>query len=289
MTEWTQWPSWRRLAAIARAPLSGPAAATGSLAAGSLADLIEALEEYSPDAYPGAVCQIADLLLERQPAIAPLIGLVNTVYLGLDRPPAALAAELRDVERRMATSAGLLAAVGAALIEEGSIVLTHGESGSVQGMLTRAAEERRFFVSCLATMPLGEGIEMAADLAAAGLAVEVVPDDQILEVVSGVDLVVVGANAFGADRVMNTVGWADLAEEARDVGVPLYVVVSVEKALPEPLFGRAVGAGAAAARFEAVALDRVTSVVTEMGIFDPRAAGRLAADREVSSALLDRL
>ena len=287
VTEWTQWPSWRRLAAIARAPLSGPAAATGSLAAGSLADLLEALEEYSPHGYPGAVREIADLLLERQTAIAPLVGLVNTVYLGLDQPPAALAAELRDVERRMATSAGLLAVVGAALIENDAIVLTHGESGSVQSVLARAARDRHFLVSCLATMPLEEGIELAADLAAAGLAVEVVPDDQIIEVVSGVDLVVVGANAFGADRIMNTVGWVDLADEAHDAGIPLYVVASVEKALPDPLFARAVGAGIG--RFEAVGLDRVTAVVTEMGIFDPWAAGKLASEREVSPLLLERM
>jgi len=149
VTEWRQWPSWRRLAAIARAPISGPAAAAGSLAAGSLADLVEALEKYAPSAYPEAVQEIADLLLDQQPSLAPLVGLVNAVYLGLDKEPAELAGSLRDMEQRMAESAGVLSAVGAPLVEEGSIVLTHGASGSVRGMLVEAARERRAPPPCL--------------------------------------------------------------------------------------------------------------------------------------------
>ncbi len=289
MTEWRQWPSWRRLAAIARAPISGPAAAAGSLAAGSLADLIESLEEYAPSAYPVAVREIADLLLEQQPSLAPLVGLVNAVYLGLDQKPAELAGALRDMERRMAESAGVLSAVGAPLVEEGSVVLTHGASGSVQDMLVEAARERRFFVACAATMPLGEGIELAADLAAAGLAVEVVPDDQVEETVAGVDQVLVGANAFGPEHVMNTMGSAAVAREAASLRVPFNVIASLEKALPAPLFERAVRAGVAAGRFEPISLDQVTAVITEMGALDPGEAGRLAARREVSPDLLRRL
>jgi translation initiation factor 2B subunit (eIF-2B alpha/beta/delta family) len=289
VTEWRQWPSWRRLAAIARAPISGPAAAAGSLAAGSLADFVEALEEYAPAAYPEAVQEIADLLLDQQPSLAPVVALVNEVYLRLDKEPAELAGGLRDMERRMAESAGVLSAIGAPLVEEGSIVLTHGASGSVQDMLVRAAEEKRFFVACAATMPLGEGIELAADLAGAGLAVEVVPDDQVEETLLGVDQVLVGANAFGPEHVMNTMGSAAVAREAALLGVPFNVVASLEKALPAPLFERAVRAGIATGRFEPISLDRVTTIITETGALDPDEAGRLAATREVSADLLSRL
>ncbi|MBS1195690.1 MAG: Initiation factor 2 subunit family, partial [Actinobacteria bacterium] len=159
MTEWVQWPSWRSLVAIARAPVGRSAAATGGLAASSLAELVEGLEEYAPEAYPAAVQSIAAELLERCAAVAPLVSLVNTVYLTMESGPVALAAELRRVERRMAASAGILARVGAELIEEGGIVLTHGGSGSVQALLVHAAETRKFFVSCLATLPEGEGVE----------------------------------------------------------------------------------------------------------------------------------
>jgi translation initiation factor 2B subunit (eIF-2B alpha/beta/delta family) len=254
-----------------------------------MVDFVEAVEAYSPDDYPEAVRQIADLLLDAQPAIAPLVGLVNTVYLGLGGAPDALAAELRAVETRLAASVATLSRVGAALVEEGAIVLTHGGSGSVQAMLVEAAEERRFAVTCVATMPFGEGVEMAADLAAAGLSVEVLPDDAVAEAMPGVDLVVVGANAFGSRHLMNTVGTARVAAEARNEGVPLYVLASADKALPAPLFERAVKAGVAAGRFEPVALERATGIVTESGVLDPEAAGDLAADRRVSPALLAKM
>ncbi|MBM3696248.1 MAG: hypothetical protein FJW79_09990, partial [Actinobacteria bacterium] len=105
MTEWVQWPAWRRLVAIARAPVGRSAAATGALAAASLAELVEGLEEYAPEAYPQAVRTIAEELVERCAAVAPLLSLVNTVHLNLEAGPAALAGELRRVERRMAASA----------------------------------------------------------------------------------------------------------------------------------------------------------------------------------------
>ena len=49
MVEWRDWPSWRRLNAIARLPVSG-AAAAGGLAAGSMAEFIETLGPPTGDA-----------------------------------------------------------------------------------------------------------------------------------------------------------------------------------------------------------------------------------------------
>lgn len=288
MTEWTQWPSWRRLLAIARAPVARSAAATGALAAGSLAELVEGLEEYAPEDFPAAVLAIADELLDRCAAAAPLISLVNTVHLTIEDGPQALAAQMRVVERRMAASAGILARVGAPLIEEGGIVLTHGGSGSVQALLVHAADSRRFFVSCVATLPEGEGIELAADLAAAGLTVEVTPDDQVSEILPDIDLVVVGADAIGPRRLMSSIGTAPLAAEARPLGIPFYVLASVDKVLPAPLFERAVAAGIFTGRYETADLNLVTAVVTEQGVLDPREAGSLAEDQQVSPALLDQ-
>ena len=166
MTEWKSWPSWRRLMAIARARSGGSAAAAGSLAAGSFADLVEGIGNYAPEAYPVAIREMADELLVSRPAMAPIVGLVNAVYLGLPLGPEGLADELRLIERRMAASTGLLAEVGAGLISEGTNILTHGASVSVKGMLLRASEDRFFSVSCAATLPLGEGIGRPASTAA---------------------------------------------------------------------------------------------------------------------------
>jgi translation initiation factor 2B subunit (eIF-2B alpha/beta/delta family) len=248
---------------------------------------VEQIGEYAPSGYPGAVREITDELVTRQSAIAPIVGLVNAVYLGLPDGPEVLANQLRAIERRMATSAGLLSEVGAALVPAAGIVLTHGGSGSVRGMLLEADRHRSFRVSCAATRPLGEGIELAADLAGEGIPVEVVPDDQVLETLPGVDLVVVGANAFGPEQAMNVVGTGEIAQEAGELGLAVYLVASVDKALPAILFERAAAAGAATGQFEPVPLTLATAVVTEVGVLDPRAAGKLAADRQVAPELVE--
>jgi translation initiation factor 2B subunit (eIF-2B alpha/beta/delta family) len=263
------------------------AAAAGSLVAESLADLIESIGKYAPEAYPDAVTEIARTLVERQPAIAPIVTIVNTVFLNLDSDADVLATEVRAAGERMATSASVLSRVGAALVPEGSTVLTVGGSGSVRDLLILAGDSRAFSVACAATMPFGEGLELAADLAAAGLMVEVIPDDQVLDTVPGVDLVVVGAAALGPFASMNAVGTLRIAERASVFGIPVYTVASVEKALPAELFERAVEAGTALGQFEPIPLALSTVVVTEFGNLEPRAAGKLAAERRVAPSLLE--
>jgi len=286
MMEWRDWPSWRRLNAIARLPVGG-AAAAGGMAAGSMAEFIETLSEYAPSAYPTAVRHVAEDLIQRQPAIAPIVGMVNTIFLHLEDGPGALADHLRDMERRISMSPSLLGEVGAGLIEPGAGVLTFGGSGSVKAVLTVAGRTRSLFVSCATTLPDGEGVEMAADLAATGVSVELIPDDEIAEVVLGCDLVLMGTSAIGPHRAMTIFGSSLVTKEARSAAVPLYLVASVEKVLPGPLFDRAVGAGSMEGRYEPISLSDVTAVVTEFGVLNPEAAGGLAAEIEVAPALTE--
>jgi translation initiation factor 2B subunit (eIF-2B alpha/beta/delta family) len=285
-TDWRNWSSWRQVNAIGLLPIGG-AAAAGGLAAGSLAEFVETLAAYAPEAYPEPVRRLAEGLMDRQAAIAPIVGLVNTVFLHLDDGPEALAAELRDLEQRITTSTRLLAEVGAALIADGASVLTFGGSGSVQAVLTEAASNRRVFVSCAATMPMAEGVVMAADLARLGLAVDLVPDDGVGDVIPDHDLVLMGVSALGPDAVMNIAGSAEIVEEAGLAKVPVYLVASVEKALPAVLFDRAVSAGTAEGYYEPISLGAISLVVTEFGVLDPGAAGALAAERSVADPLSD--
>ncbi len=281
MSEWYDWPSWRRLTAIARAP-DASAAAIGSLAAGSLVELVEGLADYHPDALPDAVLEIAGELLERHGGMAPIISLVNTVFLAAEEGVDRLVEELRAVQRRSARAAGLLGRIGAGMLEPGSSVLTVGGSTSVRAMLVEAGTSRRVFVSCVATMPEGEGIELASDLAAAGLPVEVVPDEEALDAVEGVDVVLCGATAVGPEGFSNAPGTYGVLRVAREVGIPRFLVVSIEKALPAPLFERAL----AVSGHEEIPLAFAGSVITELGLLDPRALGKLAADRAVAERLL---
>jgi len=286
VTEWKSWPSWRRLVALGRVHTAGSATAAGGLAARALAELVEGIGAYAPEAYPDAVREMAEELLARQPAMAPIVGIVNTVFLELSAGPDEMSRELRAMAQRMATSSGLLAEVGAGVVEEGMSILTHGGSASVKGMLMRAAQDRSISVACAVTLPAGEGVELAADLAAEGLRVEVVPDDQVAEALPGVDLAVSGTTAFGPDQALTVTGSAEIVDQAAEWDLPVYLVASVEKALPGILFDRALRAGIATGDYEPISLAALAGIVTEAGVLDPQAAGKLAAERRVASELM---
>jgi translation initiation factor 2B subunit (eIF-2B alpha/beta/delta family) len=156
----------------------------------------------------------------------------------------------------------------------------------VKAVLSAAGDSKPIFVSCATTLPDGEGVEMAADLSAAGVAVELIPDDEIPEVVAGCNLVMLGTSAVGPRAAMNIAGSAVVTKEAGSAAVPVYLVASVEKVLPGPLFDRAVGADAIEGRYEPITLSEFTAVVTEFGVLHPEAAGLLAAELEVAPELI---
>jgi len=282
MTEWLDWPSYRRLVALLRSP-DGGAAEVGALAATDLADFVEALSRYAPDAFPGAIESIAREIVARQPAVAPLVALANAVCLAIDGGPGTVAAEARGFQKRLTSSVEILSTVGAALIPEGGSVLTHGASSSVRGALV-AASEKGVRVVCVASA-LDEGRRMAADLNAAGVPVEVVAEAMVPDALYAVDLVMVGANALGPDAAVTVAGTGTLAKEASNVGVRVIVLASADKALAAALFDRAAESATAAATLEVVRLGAFDSVVTELGVLDGAGARRLAEGKVVAAQL----
>lgn len=283
MTEWLDWPSYRRLGALVRSP-DGGAAEVGALAATDLADFIEALVRSAPECYPDAVEQVAREIVQRQPAVAPLVALANAVLLAIDGGPGIAAAEARGFQKRLAASVEILSTVGAALIPEGGAVLTHGASSSVRAALV-AAGDKGIRVVCAASPIIDEARRMAADLSAAGIPVEIVTDSQVPDTLYAIDLVIVGAHALGPESAINVAGTAALAKEASNVGVRVLVLASADKALPAPLFDRAATAASASPALEVVRLTAFDSVVTELGVLDPEGARRLAESHPVSPRL----
>ena len=100
-------------------------------------------------------------------------------------------------------------------------------------------------------------------------------------------LVVIGATAIGPESVLGIVGTAAVVRASEPLDIPVYVVASVEKALPDQLFARAVEAGTG--QFEEIPLRSLRAVVTEIGVLDAVGAGSLAGERTVSRSLLRQL
>jgi translation initiation factor eIF-2B subunit delta len=285
MTEWREWSAWRQVAAAAVDEV-GSAATVGTAAARAVAELARNVADLAPETFPEPIIDAVELLIRHQPVMAPIANLRNVAYLNLDAGPEAVASAASELADRLASSSRLIGKTGAELITEGSTVLIHSASSSVRAMLEAARGKVQFNVCCTEAQPIGEGLEMAADLIAIGFEVEVLQDPVAIELLPGMDLVLAGADAIGPESAINKRGTNALAQRARPLEVPFYLVAAAEKVLPAPLFEEAVLRQGAGSLTEVISLDSFTAVVTDVGLLAPREVGALAAERPVADQLL---
>ena len=284
MTEWRDWPAWRRVLAAAHDQV-GSAATIGADAARAIGDLLKTVADIAPDAFPEAVLEAVDLLSSRQQAMAPIMNLRNAVYLEVQHGSTAVAEAVTDLELRIRESWRGITEAGIAVIPTGGTVLIHSASSTVRTVLEAARDQIDFDVVCTRAMPIGEGIEMAADLRAGGFDVELIDDEVAIEVLPGVDVVLAGADAIGPSQVINKVGTAVFAGAAKAVGVPFYMIASTHKILPEVLFNRALQRRGREDLSEAIALDVFSGVVTETGVLGAVAVAEFAGGLAVAEGL----
>jgi translation initiation factor 2B subunit (eIF-2B alpha/beta/delta family) len=263
----------------------GGEAENGSAVAAELAVFIERLDAYEPDQIEVGLDRVVRSIMDLRPTSAPLLTLVNAVLLAAGKGPETMIAEVRSVAERLRTSVGILATMGAAFIPDGGSVLAHGTSSSVRQLLEEAGATKRFRVTCEAGAD-GAGRLFAADLIAAGISVEVIDEDFVVDSLLGVDLVVTGAFAFGPESMINIAGTDGLVKEADNSDVRVLLVASADKALPAPLFDRAAAAAMGSYGLEVVRLSYFEAIVTELGVMDPATAGRLAEQRQVAPQLV---
>jgi translation initiation factor 2B subunit (eIF-2B alpha/beta/delta family) len=165
--------------------------------------------------------------------------------------------------------------------KEGSLRLaTISYSRTVLHTLESLAAGRPLQVACAEGRPALEGRTMAARLASRGVDVTIFTDGAIGHALDSVHGVVVGADAIGADFVLNKSGTRMLAAAATHHGVPFYVLASRDKFVnratavqlrpregpaaevwPEPPPRVAIRNP----YFEATPLDLVTLVITDFG------------------------
>ena len=289
MTQWRQWQTWRQLTAVAEDHLSS-ATTLGGRSARAVAALLAGVTHYDPELFPAAVFDAVDFLAARHPTAAPVASLQNAVSLAVDEGPEAVARVTAEMIERFDRTMAEVARQGSALIADGDTVMVHSSSSSVRAALDAAFKHSVFRVVCTEALPMGEGREMAAELTEAGFEVELLPDEEAIELIAGMDALFVGADAIGPGRAINKVGTLALAEAGSDHGVPVHVIASEDKVLPEELFERAVRLSAAGGPgvgglAEVVPLSWFTSVVTEDGPLAPGEVSRIATERTVARRL----
>lgn len=244
------------------------------------------LVEYA-DAAPGDIPEIANALIEAQPAMAPIYNLARRALVSPDVKTACT--EFLD---SMEHSAASVAEIAATLIEDGMMVMTHSFSSTVLASFREAHQSSKdFTVICPESRPVCEGVALAASLGMSGVSASVITDAAIYRLLPGVQMVWVGADSISLRGISNKTGTALMALAARELGVPFYVLCSSDKFLPasysppseapkspeEILERQLPHVTAVNYYFDLTPLACVSAIVTESGILAPDELKRILA------------
>ena len=173
--------------------------------------------------------QMARDLVRARPAIGAIAGAMCRVLVS-GRTPEQLIEEAHAVigsrERAAVTIAVLLSPE-----LTGKVVMTHSASATAREALVHAEVER---VVCTVSDPVGEGRTFSKELAATGLATELVADEDAGRAVATVDLLLLGADTVFRDgSLVNKIKTNGLASAAQKAGVPVVVACEVLKLAPD--------------------------------------------------------
>lgn len=181
---------------------------------------------------------------------------------------------------------------GAALIEDGSTIMTHCHSSISSAIFVRAFEQgKNIQAICTETRPRYQGRKTARELVEAGIPTTQVVDSAMRWVIKekSIDMIVIGLDAVTSQgTIFNKIGSRLLALAAKESDVPLYVAGSLLKFDGDTIFGGRTtiemrdieeitadwpdapkGLKLVNPSFETVSRDLIDALITEEGVFAP--------------------
>lgn len=217
-------------------------------------------------------CELAVRLSRARPSMAPLFNVAALIERSAPEGTLRVHAALASLAQKEREAAGSIAAHAREL--HGGTFITLSYSGTVLSCLRELAKDRPLRVIVLESLPLGEGAMTCAQLAQAGMAVEMVDDSMACMAMAEADHCLVGADAVTADGVVNKVGTAHLALAARHWHRPCHVVTSTLKVAPITTHDLLASEEEAPYRrrhqvFEVTPLELFTGFITEEGRITP--------------------
>ena len=227
------------------------------------------------------IAAVAKAICQAQPSMASLwTAAIEAV--ASDRDPGRFD---RFVQRmaRSQTAVGRFAAELFTPDEAGSPLrlVTVSASRSVHTVFEAVRRRRPLHVSCSESRPACEGRSLATTLAAAGIPVSMFSDAAIVHALATADAVIVGADAIGAQWLLNKSGTRLLAAAASQQGIPVYAVATRDKFVGPEVASRLLlregaseeiwdsppaGVDVRNPYFEYVPLDLITGVISDIGV-----------------------
>lgn len=206
--------------------------------------------------------------------------------------------EVRRMVREDEAVNRAMGAHGAALLGEGSRILTHCNAGSLAtafygtalGVVYAAAEQGKVErVYADETRPVGQGARLTVwELAKAGVPVTLICDNMAASLMAQgcIDAVIVGADRITANGdAANKIGTYGVAVLAKHHGIPVYVVapsstidmslatgseIPIEQRAATEVLPQAIeGVDVYNPAFDVTPAELITKIVTERGVFSP--------------------
>lgn len=292
------------LVAPLRADVVSGAAVVARAAAAAMRRGAVQLPAQDPAQLRTALERLAVEVLNAQPSMASLVGLLTGVLAAVDDADSveearrASARATEEFRRRLEQSGEEVAAVLARKIPAKATILTISSSTTVRSGLVQAREKYPT-VMVLEGRPMTEGQSLARTLAESGVSVLLAVDAAAESLVSRADLVLLGADSVGDDGVVNKIGSTSLARAAVAHSVPVWVATDRTKWLP-PGFPQVVAddrpaeevwRGGRGVRvwnryFEILPYDLVDRILTEDGSQTPDELTRARQALRVAPALM---
>ncbi len=240
-----------------------------------------------------AMSRLGTLILDAQPAMAPLVVLIGDALGALETATdvesgrAAAREAASTFRRRIEACTEEAAERTAAVLPAEGAVLTLSSSATVLAALMRGKDLTSRRVIVLESRPMLEGQRTAIALAEAGVRATVAVDAAVATLVPQCAAVLLGADSVGDLGVVNKVGSLAAAEAARRAGVPVVVAADRTKILPrgfpqptaddrspEEVMRPRSGVTVWNRYFEAVPLEAVTWLVTDEAVLTPEDVAR---------------
>jgi translation initiation factor 2B subunit (eIF-2B alpha/beta/delta family) len=203
--------------------------------------------------------ELARELVRARPDIGAIAGALGRVLVA-GRTTEQLVEEANALIGSRERAAATIAVIVAQELD-GRILMTHSASATAREALIHGNPGR---IVCTVSEPGGEGRSFAQELSEAGLATDVVADEDAEHAVATVELLLLGADTVFRDgSLLNKVRTNPLAKAARKAGVPVIVASEVLKIAPGDPYEPE------EERVDLTPPEYITQYVTEEGICAP--------------------
>ena len=244
--------------------------------------------------------RVAQLLKSTRPTAVSLPNAVNYVMMRVKsartlRDAIATAVRAADEFTSLSLKAvETIGRIGAGLLEDGDVVLTHCNSSAALSVIKTAFKEgKKLRVYATETRPRFQGLISYRELTQAGIPTTLIPDSAVRFFMKEVDKVIVGADAVAANgAVVNKVGTSMIALAAHEARVRFYVAAETYKFSPATVLGELVtieerdpkevvppNVLASSPRlrvrnpaFDVTPPEYIDAIITERGVIPPKAA-----------------